>query len=780
MYTCCIDNINNPPPPPMIDSLWSAHSEWSDWPFSLANSSGGIDASQHPFPSSIYDECLPPFCASFDSATGGSQPTKLVNGQTVPDCDLGGAGLAPHLAHLQKLYPCFELAEYRDAQLQVRNYSVADNAASSCTAADSYLAPSGHGELSSALRTALIPECTLPGMLPGSCVDSECWPDDSVAASSICAKSDGPFVEGLSPPAGHECLPAKCPMYGYFMFPLYQPFESVEALEAHVIRSQTAVRTRNGDVDLPSRPYGKVGLPPRQIREWDMATISSELEQLFPTFTFEFADLDLPKLRGTLRVSTWVSWWVYDYARMPRHWRQHDNETVEHETILRINDWEGLSNGKERYLPMLQMWWANAMLREGLGDASASIRTSTRSQPEFQKLPSTYASFPTEGMAGINALLVPLGTSFAMPLIAVILVSEKAGKQRSLMVMMGLKIRWYWLAEWLWNSFLTLLINLVFFVICAVGNVQFLVRSPAILLLMLLLWSQCVVAMAVLSSCLYRRVITASIGNYVFVFFSFLIASTIMGLAFRAAGDFPIPLALFAPFAYSRAFYLLLLSTYTISTMSAELSALLGMLALDAVLYFALGIYLDAVLPREFGVRSHPLFFLQPLKRLLLRTPRQIAVSKTHTTRRDVDIEEDEDVRRERELVERDERTLYAAGMASSSSSSSSSSAASAGEAQQEAAAGAPAASGTASGTAGGTTSSRLDEELLIISRSLRKVYSGGKVAVRNLTMSVKRGECFGFLGPNGAGKTTAISVWTGLYEPTSGERRRRGGGLSA
>ena len=60
-------------------------------------------------------------------------------------------------------------------------------------------------------------------------------------------------------------------------------------------------------------------------------------------------------------------------------------------------------------------------------------------------------------------------------------------------------------------------------------------------------------------------------------------------------------------------------------------------------------------------------------------------------------------------------------------------------------------------------------EEELIVSRSLRKVYSGGKVAVRNLTMSIRRGECFGFLGPNGAGKTTAISVWTGLYEPTSG-----------
>lgn len=51
----------------------------------------------------------------------------------------------------------------------------------------------------------------------------------------------------------------------------------------------------------------------------------------------------------------------------------------------------------------------------------------------------------------------------------------------------------------------------------------------------------------------------------------------------------------------------------------------------------------------------------------------------------------------------------------------------------------------------------------------LRKVYKGGKVAVANSSFSIKQGECFGLLGPNGAGKTTTISMWTGLYPPTSG-----------
>jgi len=51
----------------------------------------------------------------------------------------------------------------------------------------------------------------------------------------------------------------------------------------------------------------------------------------------------------------------------------------------------------------------------------------------------------------------------------------------------------------------------------------------------------------------------------------------------------------------------------------------------------------------------------------------------------------------------------------------------------------------------------------------LRKVF-GDKVAVRDLTLTVRRGEIFGFLGPNGAGKSTSIKMLLGLAEPTGGE----------
>jgi ABC-2 type transport system ATP-binding protein len=50
----------------------------------------------------------------------------------------------------------------------------------------------------------------------------------------------------------------------------------------------------------------------------------------------------------------------------------------------------------------------------------------------------------------------------------------------------------------------------------------------------------------------------------------------------------------------------------------------------------------------------------------------------------------------------------------------------------------------------------------------LRKVY-GSKVAVRNLSLAVRRGEIFGFLGPNGAGKSTSVKMLLGLVKPNGG-----------
>ncbi|GAA0440150.1 ABC transporter ATP-binding protein [Lentibacillus halophilus] len=60
--------------------------------------------------------------------------------------------------------------------------------------------------------------------------------------------------------------------------------------------------------------------------------------------------------------------------------------------------------------------------------------------------------------------------------------------------------------------------------------------------------------------------------------------------------------------------------------------------------------------------------------------------------------------------------------------------------------------------------------KLTNLTKSYRK-----QEAVKNLDLTVHKGELFGFLGPNGAGKTTTIKMLTGLLEPTNGSAEIKG-----
>ena len=72
-------------------------------------------------------------------------------------------------------------------------------------------------------------------------------------------------------------------------------------------------------------------------------------------------------------------------------------------------------------------------------------------------------------------------------------------------------------------------------------------------------------------------------------------------------------------------------------------------------------------------------------------------------------------------------------------------------------------------------TEEEQEQEAVIVS-NLRKVYPvGQKVAVRDLSFGLAKGECFGFLGINGAGKTTTLKMLTGITAPTSGTAMLQG-----
>ena len=59
--------------------------------------------------------------------------------------------------------------------------------------------------------------------------------------------------------------------------------------------------------------------------------------------------------------------------------------------------------------------------------------------------------------------------------------------------------------------------------------------------------------------------------------------------------------------------------------------------------------------------------------------------------------------------------------------------------------------------------------ERIVVTHGLTKRY-GDRLAVDRVSLTVRRGEVYGFLGPNGAGKTTTLRMLLGLVRPTGGE----------
>ena len=62
-----------------------------------------------------------------------------------------------------------------------------------------------------------------------------------------------------------------------------------------------------------------------------------------------------------------------------------------------------------------------------------------------------------------------------------------------------------------------------------------------------------------------------------------------------------------------------------------------------------------------------------------------------------------------------------------------------------------------------------MNGDVVIDVRGINKHFGENHV-VKDLSLTVRRGEIFGFLGPNGSGKTTSIRMLCGLLTPDSGE----------
>ena len=61
-----------------------------------------------------------------------------------------------------------------------------------------------------------------------------------------------------------------------------------------------------------------------------------------------------------------------------------------------------------------------------------------------------------------------------------------------------------------------------------------------------------------------------------------------------------------------------------------------------------------------------------------------------------------------------------------------------------------------------------LNDDAPVILENVTKTY-GGHTAVRDLSLRVPEGSCYGFIGPNGSGKTTTLRMIMRIHEPDGG-----------
>lgn len=333
----------------------------------------------------------------------------------------------------------------------------------------------------------------------------------------------------------------------------------------------------------------------------------------------------------------------------------------------------------------------------------------------------------------LGSSLYPIALTLQLPVYTFLLVLEKKQKLREMMKVHGMKKWQYYFVNYVFFMCLYIFSIIFFWISGYIADFRFFSHtSPDTLALFFFGWGMCLVSLAFFISSLISDPRAATVTGYAFALVGTLTALVIClfvygPLPWSLPEKMPSWTFIWPQFAFVRGIYLLnsacsknfrcygpLTSFFSLND---EFSIAVIALLVGGVVYFFLFLYLDAVIPQEFGIPESPLLCL-----------------KCETKPNALDEEEDSadffgdsespDVGMMKEKIKQN--------------------------------------------TWGDEDQGGGEIPPLLID-GLRKVYDNGKVAVSNLNIYAEKNTCFGLLGENGAGKTTTISIMTGLFPPTSG-----------
>ena len=381
----------------------------------------------------------------------------------------------------------------------------------------------------------------------------------------------------------------------------------------------------------------------------------------------------------------------------------------------------------------------------------------------------------------VGVTFYPMSISLLMPLFMYNIVIEKERQLIEIMRINGLKMRNYWISYFLFN-YVVYLVTMIFFILSGVfifGLNLFVETSFLLVFLTIFIWGFSQIGLAFFFQAFLNNGRTTSIIGYMLALWFTLTCAALNSSVFIIPKEAPYILNLLPTFAMCRIFFYMTVYCGYESCISSfryvntEVRYALGFMMLGSIIFTVLGMYLHEVLPKQYGIRKSPLFFLDCIKDFTKKKENEINIEendikktenegkdnldnneneneneiKTNLIENKTDIKDNNNILKDKEI---DQEYILVKDIVNKGES-----------------------------------------ELIkypLVCNGLTKIYSSNlkskdpkkrnKKSLDNFTICLKDNEIFGLLGPNGAGKTTFFSILTGIYEPTSGNAFIRGNSI--
>ncbi|GJD05687.1 ABC transporter A family member 8 [Galdieria sulphuraria] len=374
----------------------------------------------------------------------------------------------------------------------------------------------------------------------------------------------------------------------------------------------------------------------------------------------------------------------------------------------------------------------------------------------LRKFPRHHKKSTIDFIQLVVSILLGFLLHFPLPTFLRYIVYERENRLRDIMQMMGLSFSTYWIVTYISFLLLYIVVAGVTTIVGVILQLEFFMKNtPLMYLILFFLWGNNLIAFAMMLAPFLPNVDTAVIFGWFYVIVVNFLGAPYTGklYTYRAESSLLFAICFLPSFAFFRVLYYvgeindrgygLCVSGCYVANFKNGIRYPLGMcsgpspvctvyvfLIVEWFIFLVLGLYFDQVISYSGRDRKHPLFFLVPLKRIILshKGKNDVMIGTTGGPDKSKNSSEGflervdgyEDIRNEHEVAEQSLQSL--------------------------------------------------DYGLSI--SHLSKWFPGRppKKAVNDLSLAIRKNEVFGLLGHNGAGKTTTMNIVVGQLQADRGK----------